>query len=158
MAQSAWEGKVGRARVLVCLSCFVLAAIGSGIALAPVPSTAQALVTKALAFGRPFRAPPEQALQSCVEERQTLGDDAHVDPVRCSLPRADDKTATMTPTPGTGGTTQPSTGGTTQPSTGGTTQPSTGATPSPDTGTSQPATADKSQPGTGATSQPSASG
>jgi len=149
---------VGRARVLVCLSCFVLAAIGSGIALAPVPSTAQALVTKALAFGRPFRAPPEQALQSCVEERQTLGDDAHVDPVRCALPRADDKTATTTPTPGTGGTTQPSTGGTTQPSTGGTPSPDTGGTAQPSTGTTQPSTGGATLPSTGTTTQPSTGG
>src|SRR5262249_23220915 len=138
----------------------------SGIALAPALSTAQAqaLVTKALAFGRPLRAAPEP-LQSCAEERQTLGDDhAHVDPVRCALPRADDKTATTTPTPGTGGTTQPGTGGTPQPSTGGapspdtggTTQPSTGGTTQPSTGgTTQPSTGGATQPSTGGTAQPS---
>jgi hypothetical protein len=78
---------------------------------------------------------PEHLLDSCLGEKQTPGDDgvARIDPVRCALPRSDDKPSTSTPAPNAGTTTTPDTAGTAQPS--GASQPSASGTSQPNAGT-----------------------
>jgi hypothetical protein len=139
---------VGRARVSVCLSCFVLSAIGLAIALASAPLAAQALtfVTEAMAFPRRpvFGVPPVPPARSCVSDGQTFGDSdpPRVDLVRCALPRSTDTTTASTSSPNTS-TTQASPTGAPQQGTVGTTQPTTSAvsqaTPSSTTHGNQPA-------------------
>jgi murein DD-endopeptidase MepM/ murein hydrolase activator NlpD len=99
---------VGRGRVSVYLSCFVLSATGLAIALASALWTARAQtsVSETLAFrgGSVFRAPPAPPLQSCLGEQQSLGDPARFDLVRCALPRSTDTTAATTSSVNTGTT------------------------------------------------------
>src|SRR5258708_34458235 len=144
------EASVGRGRVSVCLLCFVLVAFASAVLVAPAPLTAWArgsvaktvektdrvsgLRTSAMVRGLSAgQSAPEHLLDSCLGEKQTPGDDgvARIDPVRCALPRSDDKPSTSTPAPNAGTTTTPDTAGTAQPS---------GASPPTASRTSQPNT------------------
>jgi murein DD-endopeptidase MepM/ murein hydrolase activator NlpD len=153
------EASVERGRVSVCLLCFVLVAFASAVLVAPAPLTAWArgsaaktvektdrvsgLRTSAMVRGLSAgQSAPEHLLDSCLGEKQTPGDDgvARIDPVRCALPRSDDKPSTSTPAPNAGTTTPPSpdTAGTAQPSTAGATQPTASGAPQP--GTTPPVT------------------
>ena len=155
------EASVGRGRVSVCLLCFVLVAFASAVLVAPAPLTAWArgsaaktvektdrvsgLRTSAMVRGLSAgQRAPEHLLDSCLGENQTPGDDgvARIDPVRCALPRSDDKPSTSTPAPNAGTTTTPSpdTAGTAQPSTAGATQPTASGASQPNTGAPQPGT------------------
>jgi murein DD-endopeptidase MepM/ murein hydrolase activator NlpD len=133
---------VGRARVSVCLSCFVLPAIGLAIVLASAPLTMRALtfVTEAMAFPRrpAFGVTPAPPVESCVSEGQTLGDNnlARFDLIRCALPNSTDKTIATAPPASTGGTTQVGTAGAPQQGTAGAEQPSTAGASQPGTATS----------------------
>jgi Peptidase family M23 len=128
--------KVGRGRVSIYLSCFVLSATGLAIALASALWTAQAqtLVSEALAFrgGPVFRAPPLSPLQSCLGEGQTFGNDhsARFDLVRCALPRSTDTTVATTSSPNAS-TTQASPTSVPQQSPVGATQPTTSVVSQP---------------------------
>ena len=152
------EASVERGRISVCLLCFVLVAFALAVLVAPAPLTAWArgsaaktaektvektdrvsgLRTSAMVRGLPAgESAPEHLLDSCLGEEPTPGDDgvARIDPVRCALPRSDDKPSTSTPAPNAGTTTMPS------PDTAGTAQPSAaGSTPPTASGTSQPGT------------------
>jgi murein DD-endopeptidase MepM/ murein hydrolase activator NlpD len=87
---------VGRGRVSVYLSCFVLSATGIAIALALALWTAQAQTLDSEALE--FRTPPTPPLQSCLDEQRTFGnnDTARFDLVRCALPRSADTTPATT--------------------------------------------------------------
>jgi hypothetical protein len=79
--------------------------------------------------GRPAdRVPLESLLQSCQDDGPTgNGDGARIDPIRCALPRSDDKPA-ATPGPNVG--TQSTPGTTSVPSTAGPSQATSGTPPS----------------------------
>jgi hypothetical protein len=131
---------VGRGRVSIYLSCFVLSATGLVSALASALWTAQAqtLVSEALAFrgGPVFRAPPLLPLQSCLGEGQTFGNDhsARFDLVRCALPRSTDTTVATTSSPNAS-TTQANPTSVPQQSPVGATQPTTSVVSQPSTST-----------------------
>jgi hypothetical protein len=146
------EASVGRGRVSVCLLCFVLVAFACAVLVAPAPLTAWArgsaaktvektdrvsgLRTSAMVRGLSAgQSAPEHLLDLCLGEKQTPGDDgvARIDPVRCALPRSDDKPSTSTPAPNAGTTPSPDTAGTTQPS--GASQPTASGTSQPNAGT-----------------------